>query len=474
MQEKRILYALLISFLFLWGYSTIIAKFFPKAETKSAAITVEVEKEHSISKGAVVDGPEREKATVTATVGKFDITCSPTGGYIDRLRLKEYEEELLCRDIGFSEVDKDKEYKVEIRDNKIIFFHGQSEKKEYIFQNYTISLKRTPSAITPIVMFSMSLINNVLEQRYQEFFYAQQDTVERMPLKKVKQGSIENIKFIGARDRYFCITTIKGEHGHFELRRDNIKVSVLTAPVSGDIVLYAGPQSKEALQDVGLEAIRHYGFFHPIGAALMKLLYFFYGVTKNWGVSVLLLAVGVYFFLFPFTMKSTKAMKRMQELQPEIEALKQKHKDNPQKMNKEMLAMYREYKINPLGGCLPLVFQFPVFIALYQVLLRCIELKGKNFLWIKDLALPDQIFKLPFSIPFLGNYINLLPILIIIISLFQQKFTTAAASAEQKKMGLFFAVFIGVIFYNFPASLVLYWFVQNLLTLVYQIQLSRQ
>jgi YidC/Oxa1 family membrane protein insertase len=172
-------------------------------------------------------------------------------------------------------------------------------------------------------------------------------------------------------------------------------------------------------------------------------------------------------------MSSTKAMKRMAEIQPEVEALKKKYKDNPQKLNKEIMDLYKKYKINPLGSCLPMFFQFPIFIALYQVLLRFVELKGVSFLWIKDLTLPDCAFKLPFPPPL--DYVNILPVLIAIVGLFQQKFsTTPSLSKEQKSMGLIFSILMGVIFYNFPASLTLYWFVQNLLTFIYQLRAKPQ
>jgi len=135
------------------------------------------------------------------------------------------------------------------------------------------------------------------------------------------------------------------------------------------------------------------------------------------------------------------------------------------------MELYRKYKVNPIGGCLPLLFQMPIFLTLYQVLPRFIELKGANFLWIKDLSSPDRFLKLPFSPPL--EYINLLPVLLMILGLIQQKVTTSSASSEQKKMGLFFGVFIGVIFYNFPSCLVLYWFTQNLLTFAYQARISK-
>ncbi|MBI4972952.1 MAG: membrane protein insertase YidC, partial [Candidatus Omnitrophica bacterium] len=151
--------------------------------------------------------------------------------------------------------------------------------------------------------------------------------------------------------------------------------------------------------------------------------------------------------------------------------------DNPQRLNKEIMQLYREHKVNPFGGCLPLILQIPIFFALYQVLMRSVSLKGANFLWIKDLSGPDRLFTLPFSLPVLGNEINLLPILMTIGMFIQQKISMAAsgsASNEQQKMMLIlFPLMFGFIFYHMPAGLVLYWFINSTLMLVYQFRVSR-
>ena len=171
-------------------------------------------------------------------------------------------------------------------------------------------------------------------------------------------------------------------------------------------------------------------------------------------------------------------MKKMQALQPAIEELRKTYKDNPQKLNTEIMQLYREYKVNPFSGCLPLLLQMPIFFALYQVLIRSVALKGAKFLWIKDLSSPDRLFTLPASLPFLGNEINLLPILMTIGMFIQQKFsmaTTSTGSAEQQKLMLIlFPLMFGFIFYHMPSGLVLYWFINSALMLLYQLRISRQ
>jgi YidC/Oxa1 family membrane protein insertase len=160
----------------------------------------------------------------------------------------------------------------------------------------------------------------------------------------------------------------------------------------------------------------------------------------------------------------------MQAIQPKVKALQEQYKSDPQQMNKAVMEMYRKNKVNPLGGCLPLLLQMPIFIALYQTLTQSIELRGaKFFWWIKDLSAPDSFYTLPFSIPLLGNHVNILPLLMIGSMIWQQKLTpTASASKEQAKMMLLMPVVFGFIFYNLPAGLVLYWFINNVLTILHQ------
>jgi YidC/Oxa1 family membrane protein insertase len=200
-----------------------------------------------------------------------------------------------------------------------------------------------------------------------------------------------------------------------------------------------------------------------------------YNLTHSWGISVILLAVFLNILLFPLTLKSFKSMQKMQALHPQMEKLKAQNKDNPQRLNKEMMELYRKHKINPFGGCLPLLLQMPIFFALYQALIKSIELRGSGFLWIKDLSMPDAV-KIPVALPILGNSINILPILMIIATIIQQNLSTksmgTAVTEEQKQqqrmMMFMMPVMFGLIFYNMPSGLVLYWLVNTVLTVLEQ------
>lgn len=456
--EKRTFLAFFLTLLFLITWSYFLSKHYPVPSQQEKKEPREEKKEEKI---ILIE--KKEEKLPQVEIGNFFITYSPTGGYVKKIKLKSYQEGLLFKNIGFVSQGKEKKYQVKIEENKIIFSH-QKEKKEFIFEGYTLKIKF--SRPVTLLLFSVPLSPKLWDQRYQEVFYFQKNSLIRKHWKKVKKESLKEIKFAGSRGRYYCISLLKG---NYQIRWEKInkkEIYVFQETPLKEINFYIGPQIKKELSKFGLEEIIYYGFFNGIGIILIRLLYLFYFLTKNWGASIVLLSIFIYFVIFPFTAKSTKAMRKIQELQPRIEELKKKYADNPQKLNKEILELYKKYHINPLGGCLPLFFQLPVFVALYQVFFRFVELKKASFLWIKDLSLPDHAFKLPFDYPL--DYFNLLPILIVIVGLIQQKITSSKAPSEQKSMGLFFMVFLGVIFYTFPACLTLYWLIQNLLTLVYQ------
>ena len=246
------------------------------------------------------------------------------------------------------------------------------------------------------------------------------------------------------------------------------------ATIEDSYVLYIGPNDLARLGSLGfgLEQIVNYGIFGGISKFLLVVLRAFHKVVKNWGVAIIMLTFLINLALFPLTRKSFVSMRKIQEVQPHIEKLRKVHKDNPQKLNKELAELYRQYNVNPFGGCLPLLIQMPIFIALYQGLIRSIELKGASFLWIKDLATPDSVH-LPFSLPFLGNQIHLLPLLMVIAMFLQQKISTKSSPVaskeqqqQQKFMLIFFPLFFGFLFYNFPSGLVLYWLTNTVLMVI--------
>jgi len=237
--------------------------------------------------------------------------------------------------------------------------------------------------------------------------------------------------------------------------------------------LYMGPIIKERLTaaNIGIENMINVGFVGNISAFLLTLLKIIHAAVNNWGVAIIVVTILINIVLFPLTMKSFRSMSNMQQLQPHMEKLRNIHKDNPQKLNKEMAELYKKFNVNPFGGCIPMLLQMPIFIAFYQTLLKSIELKNAHFLWIKDLSSPDALIKFLKPVPLLGEQFNLLPIVTVIVMFIQQQMSTSQSSAsasselakQQKLMSYFFPLFFGMILYNFPSGLVLYWLTNSAL-----------
>jgi YidC/Oxa1 family membrane protein insertase len=243
--------------------------------------------------------------------------------------------------------------------------------------------------------------------------------------------------------------------------------------------IYLGPQDLRQINSIKPDwsGVVNYGAFDFIAQVLLQSLEFFYRVVHNWGLAIVILSLAIYLLLFPLTLKQMRSMKEMQALQPLIEEIRRTYKNDAQKQNKEIMELYRKHKVNPLGGCLPLILQMPIFFALYQALMRSVALKGASFLWIKDLSEPDRLFKLPFSLPVLGNEVNILPIVMAIGMFIQQKISLVSASSsvaeQQKLMLVVMPLMFGLIFYHMPSGLVLYWFINSGLMLLYQLRIRR-
>jgi len=294
--------------------------------------------------------------------------------------------------------------------------------------------------------------------------------------------------WISTRGRYFSFLMKPGQDAESAFVQSRGKNDLCTGLVSYPITLmphsvvkhtfwvYAGPNDLDAMMalDPTATEVINYGIFHIIGRLLFKGLGMFYHWTNNYGVAIILLALVISLIMLPLTRKSLHSMKEMQKIQPETELIRKQYSDNPQKMNKEIMGLYKKHKINPIGGCLPMLLQIPIFFSLYQVLLRSVELKGATFLWIKDLAEPDAAFALPSAmqnLPFLGGHINILPILMAIAMAFQQRLSQGGSqkmSEQQRLMAGIMPIMFGMIFYNMPSGLVLYWFTNTLFMLVIQ------
>jgi YidC/Oxa1 family membrane protein insertase len=226
--------------------------------------------------------------------------------------------------------------------------------------------------------------------------------------------------------------------------------------------VYYGPKELDILkaQDHRLEEVIDYGWFAPIAKPLVYALKFLYKYTGNYGWAIIIITCILKLCFFPLTHKSYKSMKDMQKLQPKMAELKEKHKSDREAMNKAVMELYKTHKVNPMGGCLPMLVQIPVFFGLYRALMYSIELRHAPFmLWLTDLSAKD-----PYMVT---------PIIMGVTMLIQQKMTPSNMDPVQAKMMLALPIVFTFMFLNFPSGLVIYWLVNNVLTIAQQMYINK-
>ena len=307
-------------------------------------------------------------------------------------------------------------------------------------------------------------------------------------LKEGSQSLIGKVNWTAYEDTYFMCGVIPREMErntvHFSLADENKVTSILAG--AADIIppqghkqykytVFFGPKKLAILQEVGnsLDRIVNFGWFDVIAKPTLYLLNFLYKYIHNYGVAIILVTIIIKLLFWPIAQKGMKSMKTMQKIQPKMAKLREKYKDDKERLQQEMMRLYQTYKVNPLGGCLPMLLQIPVFFALYKVLLQTIELRHAPFmLWINDLSAPDRLY-LGFDIPVLHG----LPVLTLLMgaSMFlQQKMSPTSGDPTQAKVMMFLPLIFTVMFVNFASGLVLYWFVNNLLSIAQQYAINRQ
>lgn len=257
---------------------------------------------------------------------------------------------------------------------------------------------------------------------------------------------------------------------------------------------YAGPQLSKTLgiydratdnifglADHSLKKALDVSWLGWLETLLKWILQGFYFVVRNYGVAIILLTILVKICLIPLSKKSMDSTAKMTALQPKIDDIKKRYPDDPQAQNQAIAKLYQEEKINPMGSCIPMLIQFPIFIALYGLLNKNFDLRGAMFIpgWIPDLSVPDTVYTLPFSIPLLGPRIHLLPIIYTVSMIFSMKITQTANTAQgQKGMMIFMTYGMPIIFffvlYNAPSGLLIYWTVTNFISIGQQIWTNRR
>jgi YidC/Oxa1 family membrane protein insertase len=272
-------------------------------------------------------------------------------------------------------------------------------------------------------------------------------------------GSSTNLSWVALEDKYFCVALYDNGflHGGFKEINAN-KYIYVDLNTQKSINAYAGPKSSGIISayDPQLDRIVRFGTFGFIGKPLLYVLKYLYSIVGNYGLAIILLTFLIRLIFYPLTYKSFKSMKEMSNLQPQLKELQLKYKGKPELLNKATMELYKKHKVNPLGGCLPILIQIPVFIALYNVLLNAIELRHAPFiLWITDLSAKDPYY--------------ITPIIMGITMFIQQKLSPSTLDPMQAKIMLFLPIIFTIMFMGFPSGLVIYWIANNVFTIIQQL-----
>ena len=333
------------------------------------------------------------------------------------------------------------------------------------------------------------------------------NNVQHLIMKKEgKEETTGRYKWIGVTSKYFFIalnndsltdTDIKIETINENKEKSfnyKIEISKIAEKQEEQIKLYTGPKKRDELKKfnnsyekvlfpvIGWTKVFFWSdvWFPWLAEMVLVLLLSIQKIVKDYGIAILILTIITRIVTYPMTLSSLKSMEKMKDIQPKVNKIRQKHKNSPQKMNEEIMALYKKEGVNPLNpGCLPMFLQMPVFISLFVVLRKSIEIRGENTIlipWVKDLSKPEVLISLekiiPNGIPLYGSSIALLPIIMALITFYQQKMTIK--DPNQKAMIYFMPIFMLVLFNSFPSGLVLYWTFSSALQLLQQIFMNKR
>lgn len=299
------------------------------------------------------------------------------------------------------------------------------------------------------------------------------------------------VQWMALEERYFMAAVVPEEptQGKILLRPENqvLHAQLISsekpldngAQLTQKFRLYFGPKSLGILKSTGLGLDRaiHFGMFDILAKPFLWIMNTIYSVVPNYGIAIIILTILVKAVLWPLGTKSYQSMAQMKKMQPLLVEIRNKYKDDKKRMNEETMALYKTYKVNPMGGCLPMIVQIPVFFALYRMLYEAIELRHAPFFgWITDLSAPDRLFHFPFSIPFMEPPYGI-PVLTLVMGVtmfLQQKMSPPAGDPTQAKMMMAMPIVFTVIFINFSSGLVLYWLINNIISIGQQYMIQKK
>ncbi len=446
---------LLFLLIFFIIYNILLMKFLPtpKKEEEKKEIKEEV-------KAVLPFLKIKEDEEIRIENEKLEIIFSERGGFIKKVILKNYKHnkgEILSIPLYnlLSTFDTLLNLK-EIKENLVIFSSEDGKiRKEYeVLEGYKIKVKF--ENLGEVLFSTLPYIDRDDKNDYRLIEYVR-GKIKKHELKdflKIDYAG-ENALWLGSETKYFVSVIIKPSYFGKIIKGEEYKEGKffkLLPELKDSFYLYIGPKDYFVLKKEGFALENLY----PMGFSLFKpftlfVLYSFkwgYEILKHFSLVIFIFTLLMKIVFLPLSFKSFKAMKKMEELKPRLEALKKAYKNDPKKLNEETLKLYKEMGVNPFSGCLPLLLQLPIFWALYQVLRYDIIFRGRElFLWIKDLSYKDPFY--------------VLPVLMGLTSLLQQ-FLQPSQDPQARRIGFFMAVFITIIFLNFPSGLVYYWLLYNI------------
>jgi YidC/Oxa1 family membrane protein insertase len=501
--DRRTLIAVVLTIAVIIGYNYFFMQHAPQPKQGEPEKKAEEQvKKETPSVTLPREAPEQSHAKeLTVETGLYRTTLTTKGGTIEGFILKAYKDKegkdvslinshgeppplgfgVSSEDFALSSADfslqgSDMKLK-EAEKGSVIFSYIAppfSIKRTYTFygDRYQIDLRDEVAGIPEYWValgsdFGINDLSNSSAPHVGPVILKDSDRIEVVPKKLDAPRDYKGgIRWVAEEDKYFFASIVPLgpviEAKTWKVH-NSAPVGLKVASGINQFIIYAGPKEYNRLQElnVGIEHIIDFGFFSFLARPLFWILKFFYSFIGNYGWSIVLLTIIVRVPFIPIINMGQRSMKRMQELQPKLNEIKERYKKDPQRIQKEMMELYKKYKVNPLSGCFPMLLQIPVFFALYKVLMIAIELRGAPFLlWIKDLSIKDPYY--------------VLPIIMGVTMLVQQKMTPTSPDPRQNKMMMLMPVVFTFLFLNFASGLVLYWLVNNVLSIIQQFYANKK
>lgn len=486
--EKRVLLATLLSlgFLFLWQYLTYKPQQTFKEQTAY--------EKQQIDKNIKEEKIELFEPYILTTPDA-KIVFNKYGAGLREIYIKEensLDYTLLCGDeTDVLSVSSSTKYEVQRVDTEkdIILTFCDPKKTSTVVYTFT---KQTPYFLDVKIMYSVPQKVNLVFNHYVRSDNISVETnnvyVSKMSktdikeftiVEKFNKGMIKNVNWVAVGSKYFLVGFLFSEKENITINVDKykkyskiVKISTNEEVKKFSYRILFTPKKISLLTSIGekFNLTVEWGSFALLSKLFYNILTKLYKIFGNYGISIIGLTVLIQLITLPLNYNSFKSTLKMKKLQPQIQLLQKIYKDDPKRLNMEIMNLYKEKKVNPFGGCLPLLIQIPIFWALFTMLRNTYDLRGAKFiLWIKDLSQPDRLV-----LPGLNIGIPVLVLLMGATMFIQQLFSGALSDPQQKTFAIMMPVIFTILFFNFPSGLVLYWFVNNLFSIAIQAFINRK